>query len=232
MDSGSSSAQRAIDAYLPYATIAPALIGHGALHQHAVRLLDDGPVFLLAVALGAPRLWDYLLGGALDGFEDGYQRPHDGRTSTRLHQGMLVAQQIVRRRVENLIERRMSDVGLLALALDGSPPDAPVLHVLSAGPLRAYLHRPGAALRRLGPEQPSSEALLKANASWSAAPVRSNDLVLATSEYPGGDEALDALGAALLAAPMRPDQAVDTLSAPAREQRVAAAALALRVPVS
>ncbi|MET0344068.1 MAG: hypothetical protein ABW252_23845, partial [Polyangiales bacterium] len=128
MDS-SSSTQRAIDAFLPYAAIAPARIGRGALHQHAVRLLDDGPVFLLAVALGAPRLWDYLLGGALDGFEDGYHRPHDGRTSTRLHQGMLVAQQSLKRRVENLIERRMSDVGLLALALDAVPAEEPVLHV-------------------------------------------------------------------------------------------------------
>src|SRR4051812_16018688 len=157
------------------------------LHQHAVRLIDDGPVFLLAVALGAPRLWDYLLGGALDGFEDGYQRAHDGRTTTRLHQGMLVAQQFARRRVENLIERRMSDVGLLALALDVAPSEEPVLHVLSAGPLRAYLHRPGSALRRLGPEQPSAEPLLKTNASWSAAPVRPNDLVLAASDYPDFD---------------------------------------------
>ncbi|MET0339990.1 MAG: hypothetical protein ABW252_03275, partial [Polyangiales bacterium] len=107
-----------------------------------------------------------------------------------------------------------------------------VLHVLSAGPLRAYLHRPGAALRRLGPEHPSSEALMKTHASWSAAPVRPDDLVLAASEHLGVADALRALDDALSEAPLRPEQAVACVQGPAREQGVAGAALALRIPVS
>lgn len=209
-----------------FAGVTPARIGGGVLCQHAVTSLDRGAVFLLATALSSPRLWAYLLGGALDGFHEGYERPHDGRVSTRLHQGMLAAQQNVRRRVENLIERRMSDVGLLALAREGE-----VLHVLSAGPSRAYLYQ-AKTLRALGPQDEAPDGLLKVTPSWSAEQIYAGDLVFATSVHAGSEAALRGVRAALAGPAPSPEQLVTLLNEPARSREKAAAALAIRIPLS
>jgi len=209
-----------------HVAITPARIGHSTLFQHAVHQLDAGAVILLATALSAPRLWAHLLAGAIAGFEEGYERAHDGRASTRLHQGMLVAQQIVRRRVENLIERRMSDVGLLALAREGE-----VLHVLSAGPARAFLYQ-AKTLRALGPHDGLAEGLLKVTPSWSAEQIYAGDLIFATSLHAGSDAAITGLRRALRGQPSSPQQVVAWLNEPASKLGLAAAALALRVPVS
>ena len=208
------------------AAVTPARVGSGALCQHAIQTLDEGAVFLLASALSTPRLWDYLLAGALEGFHEGYARPHDGRVSTRLHQGMLVAQQNVRRRVEHLLERRMSDVGLLALAREGQ-----VLHVLSAGPSRAYLFQ-AKTLRALGPQDEAPDGLLKVTPSWSAEQIYAGDLVFATPVHPGSDAELRSVRAALSGPVPTPERLVALLNEPARSRGKAAAAIALQVPIS
>jgi hypothetical protein len=211
----------------PYAlVIAPAQIGGGKLRQHALRALDDGRTLLLAMALGPPRLWEYLTRSALDGFVSGFERPHDGRASTRLHQGLLVAQQVVRERAESLIERRLPDVGLLALTLEGE-----LLHVLRVGPLRAYVHR-RTTVRCLGAMSDSPGGVLKNPPSWCAEPVSAGDLVFAASLSACGEPAIAAVRNVLNdRRATAPEEVVSLLSSAATGDGIACACLAFRVQV-
>ena len=79
----------AIDVHLQRAQV-----GSGTLRQHELRALEQRRTLVLGAALAPPRLWSYLLEAALDGFGDGFQRPHDGRMSTRMHQGLRVNENI------------------------------------------------------------------------------------------------------------------------------------------
>jgi len=202
-----------------------ARVGNGTLRQHDVRRLEQGRTLALAVALAPPRLWSYLVDAALDGFGDGFHRPHDGRMSTRMHQGLRVGQQALRTRVEALIERRPPDVGLMALSLEDS-----VLHVLCAGPMRAYLHRQGTT-RRLSAREESDQGMLKLAPSWSAEQVAPGDLVFVTSVADGQAPGLDAVRAALdEGRPLAPHDVVQQLTEPAAERGIGAVAIAYRVP--
>jgi len=163
------------DASGPYGDVKRAKVGAGELRQHDVYMLDQRRTLVMGVALGPPRLWNYLLEVAMLGFVEGYEQPNDGRACTRLNQGLRAAQQRLRARAEALLERRMPDVGLLALGLEGSE-----LHVVSAGPLRAYL-RGKRASRRLGPDAESTAGVLKGVSSWSSEQVTPGDLLFAGS---------------------------------------------------
>lgn len=173
------------------ASITPARVGTGLLRQHELRVLDDGRTVVLATALSAPRLWGYMLDAALSGFLEGLERPHDGRASTRLHQAFDGAQKRTRARVEGLIERRPSDVGLLAMSLDAN-----ILHVLCLGPARAYLHR-RRQIRRLSPRDDRAEGVLKAAPTWCAEELEQGDLLFAGSLSAFGEESLSSLRAQL-----------------------------------
>lgn len=218
----------------PHLAVQRAKIAQGELRQEDVRLLDDGPTLVAAHAEGPPRLWGYLLDSLLDGFYDGFMRPHDGRTSTRVHQGLRVAQQALRGRVEGLVEKRTSDVGLLALSLEGS-----VLHVLAAGSQRAYLvrHR---VLRRLAraetkvkPEASMElvEGVLKLDPTWCAEQLEPGDVLFASAGALCTDSVLRKVCSALEADRTLPARAVvDLLNKSAADQGLAAASLAFRVP--
>lgn len=160
-----------------------ARVGTATLRQHETRILDDGNTLAVAMALGPPRLWSYLTDAALAGFAEGIGLS-DGRASTRMHSGLLVAQRFVRVRVEALVERRPPDVALLAVSLEGS-----LLHVVGVGPLRAYVHR-RKQLRRLGASQDSSDGVLRSTPAWCAEPVEKDDLVLVASLSASSDGAL------------------------------------------
>ncbi|MEY4509534.1 MAG: hypothetical protein RLZZ450_1656 [Pseudomonadota bacterium] len=220
--------------WTPHLAVQRAKIAHGELRQEDVRLLDDGPTLVAAHAEGPPRLWAYLLDSVLDGFYDGFMRPHDGRTSTRVHQGLRVAQQALRGRVEGLVEKRTSDVGLLALSLEGS-----VLHVLAAGSQRAYLlrHR---VLRRLaradGKLRPEAgnepvEGVLKLDPTWCAEQLEPGDVLFASAGALCTDSVLRKVCTALEGDRTLPAKAVvDLLNGSAADLGLAAASLAFRVP--
>lgn len=208
-----------------YSSVQPARVAQATLRQHDLRVLEDGRTLVLAMALSPPRLWSFLLEAALDAFVDGFYRPHDGRMSTRMHQGLRVAQQRVRTRVEALIERRMPDVGLLALSLESS-----ILHVLSAGPLRAYLHR-RKGTRRLSAREESALGLLKATPSWCAEHVEAGDLFFVGSLSACQEDNLQQLRATLdTGRSVAPQQVVELLTSPAAERGVAAISVAFRIP--
>jgi hypothetical protein len=209
------------------AAVTPAKIQHGALKQHMVRTLDDGLVQLVAAALGQPRLWEYLLRGALDGFDDGYGRPHDGRMSTRLHQGALVAQQSLRRKVDGLIERRPSDVALLAIAREGD-----VLHVLTVGPLEAHLYQQG-ALRKVSPAEALTDGLLKLSPHWSTERLYPGDLIIGGSTSACASPALASLSHLFATGvAVRSRDVVEQLQRRAVDQGMPSAVVVLKAPLS
>jgi hypothetical protein len=209
----------------PYGDVKRAKIAGGELRQHDVYMLDQRRTLVMGVALGPPRLWNYLLEVALLGFVEGYEQPHDGRACTRLNQGLRAAQQRLKVRAEALIERRMPDVGLLAFGLEG-----PQVHVVSAGPLRVYLHQQRGS-RRLGPDTESAAGVLKGVSSWSSERVRPGDLLFAGSLTACSPSAVAELDSALASehAPA-PHEIVTLLNRTPAANGTAALAVAMRVP--
>lgn len=203
--------------------VTKARVGTGLLRQHEVLLLEAERTLVLVTALSAPRLWGRLLDTALDGFREGLSRPHNGRASTRLHQAFDGTQKRVRVLADSLIERRVPDVGLLALSLEGK-----LLHVLCLGPARAYLHR-RRSIRRLSPRDDRAEGVLKATPTWCAEELEESDLLFAGSLTAFGEEALHTLRAQLEGGqPMPTRKLVEDLNKPAAAAGVGAAALAFR----
>ncbi len=172
-----------------------AAVARGALRQTDIRVYEEASLVALASALGPPRLWGYALDAAFEGFEEGIARPHDGRLVTRLHQGLDAAGSRLKSRIEALIERRRCDVGLVALSFEGGQ-----LHVLSTGPVRAYLRRRD-QVKRLTPREDRAEGLLKARPSFCSERAEAGDLVLAGCLSAFCDESLQSVGSALAADP-------------------------------
>jgi hypothetical protein len=205
--------------------VTKARVGTGYLRQHEVSVLAAERTLVMATALSAPRLWGSLLDAALAGFREGLARPHNGRASTRLHQAFDGTQKRVRTLAESLIERRVPDVGLLALTVEGN-----LLHVLCLGPARAYLHRRG-SIRRLSPRDDRAEGVLKASPTWCAEELEEGDLVFAGSLSAFGDEALHTLRAQLESGFLVPTRKiVEDLNKPAAAAGIGAAAMAFRLP--
>jgi hypothetical protein len=203
--------------------VTKASIGTAQLRQHEVLLLEGDNTLVLVTALSAPRLWGRLLDNALEGFLEGLSRPHDGRASTRLHQALDGTQKRMRLLADNLIERRVPDVGLLALTLEGK-----LLHVLCLGPARAYLHR-RRSIRRLSPRDDRAEGVLKATPTWCAEELEAGDLLFAGSLTAFGEEALHTLRAQLESGYlMPPRKVVEDLNKPAAAAGIGAAAMAFR----
>lgn len=206
-----------------HVAVTRARIGTGYLRQHEVLQLVDEQTLVLATALSSPRLWGCMLDAAMDGFREGLSRPHDGRTSTRLHQAFDGTQKRVRLFADSLIERRIPDVGLLALAVEGHQ-----LHVLCLGPARAYIHRRG-AIRRLSPRDDRAEGVLKAAPTWCVEELEAGDLLFAGSLSAFSEEALAGLRAQLESgAPLPPRKIVEDLNKAAATAGIGAAALAFR----
>lgn len=213
------------DAGQPAFAVARAKVAAASLRQQDVRVLDEGCTIVLAVALGPPRLWAYLLDLALDGFEEGYDQLYDERASTRVHQGLRCAQEWLRERAGALVERRLPDAGLLALSLEGLR-----LHVLSAGPLRAFVHQRGAGLRTLSADADAGAGVLRGPSSWRAEQVAPGDLVFAGSRSACSERSVQQLERELaLGASPDAGQVVEMLNGPAAAQGLAAAAAAFRV---
>ncbi|MFT3928006.1 MAG: hypothetical protein QM778_36095 [Myxococcales bacterium] len=200
-------------------------VARGELRQTDVRVLEDGAILALASALGPPRLWGYGLDAAFQGFEEGLARPHDGRVVTRLHQGLDAAGTRLKVRVEALVERRRCDVGLVAVAVE-----AGYVHVLSVGPVRAYLRRRD-QVKRLTPREDRAEGLLKARPSFCSERAEPGDLVVAGSLPAFCDESLQSVGAALASDPGLPTrQITELLNKSAAAGRVGVSSIALRIP--
>jgi hypothetical protein len=206
-----------------HVAVTRARVGSGYLRQHEVQQLAEEQTLVLATALSSPRLWGTMLDAALEGFREGLSRPHDGRVSTRLHQAFDGTQKRVRLLADSLIERRVPDVGLLALAIEGRQ-----LHVLCLGPARAYVHRRG-AIRRLSPRDDRAEGVLKATPTWCVEELEEGDLLFAGSLSAFSEEALAGLRSQLESGSLLPPRKiVEDLNKPAANAGIGAAALAFR----
>ncbi len=201
-----------------------AAVARGELRQTDIRVYEGGAIIALASALGPPRLWGYGIDAAFEGLEEGIARPHDGRAITRLHQGLDAAGSRLKSRVEALVERRRCDVGLVALAVDAGQ-----IHVLSIGPVRAYLRR-REQVKRLTPREDRAEGLLKARPSFCSERTEPGDLVVAGCLSAFCDESLQSVGAALANDPSLAVQRVtELLNRPAAAGRIGVSSVALRV---
>lgn len=201
-----------------------AKVARGELRQHELRVFSRESTLALFSALGMPRLWGYALDAAIRGFDEGFARPFDGQASSRLQQALEGAQRQLRAKLDALIERRMPDVGLLAITHEG-----PLLHVLCVGPGRIYV-REGDATRRLTPRDDRAEGLLGATPTWCTEPVHAGDLVLGGSLSSFVDDKLTALGQLLDARPdLTPREIVEQLNASPGEDAPASATFAFQV---
>lgn len=98
--------------------------------------LDGGRTFLVVHPMGRPRLWSLSTNAVVQGFSEALATAPGLRGNERLRSAVAGARDRLVKRSEALIERDLPDVGLLALTVEGGE-----LHVHSAGPCRAYLHR-------------------------------------------------------------------------------------------
>lgn len=201
-----------------------AAVGNTALRQHELFTLDGGRTLVLCSAVGMPRLWGYALDAAVSGFLGGLERPHDGRSSTRLALGLEGARAALRTRVDALIERRIPDVMLLALSMQAAR-----LDVVSVGPCRAYLRR-GGETRRLTPKDDLAAGLLGGSAAFCNEELHEGDLLLGGSRGGFVEASLSALSQLLGGQPhASAQQVVDTLNTPAVSAGLGVATFALRL---
>jgi hypothetical protein len=201
-----------------------AAVARGELRQTDVRVYEQGALLALASALGPPRLWGYGIDSAFEGFEEGISRPHDGRLVTRLHQGLDGASGRLRSRIEALVERRRCDVGLVALAFEAGQ-----VHVLSIGPVRAYLRRRD-QVKRLTPREDRAEGLLKARPSFCSERTEGGDLVVAGCLSAFCDESLESVGSALAANPgLAVQRVTELLNKSAAASRIGVSSMAFRI---
>lgn len=202
----------------------PAPVFRGALRQYDLRSFEDGRLFVIVGAMGPPKLWGYALDAALQGFAEGLARPHDGSMSSRLHQGLDGARNLLRQRISMLIERRTADVTLIALGIEG-----PIVHVLCVGPGRAYVRR-AKKLRRLSPREERAEGLLRATPAFCAETLLPYDVILAGSLSACSELSLSALHEGLgNTRDVAPEQVVKLLNEHAAARGLGAAALAICV---
>jgi len=202
-------------------------VWQGVLSQYEAHSYEDGRLFAIASAMGPPRLWRFALDATLEGLAEGLARPHDGSVTSRLHQGLDGARKRLRERTSMLIERRVADVTLLALGLDG-----PLLHVLCVGPSRAFLRREKKLLR-LSPQEDRAEGLLRAAPAFCAETLVASDLIIAGSTSACSESALAELHAALEARRVSgPEEVVALLNGNAAERGLGAASVALWIDAS
>jgi hypothetical protein len=229
---------------LPGSLVTRQQVGAGSLRREDMTLLDGGQVAVLAQAVGAPRLWGLLLDSALDAFVDGYRRAGQVSTSSRLHQGLLMASHYVRERTDALLDRGAADVYLLAVAVEGG-----AAHVLRCGPQHVYLARQN-RLRRIGDlDDPhdtherargsqgaafggdTEEGVRKGTSSFVSEPLEAGDLLFAGSDLVCDEGLLATLVDALSRDRSLSTQAVvEAIGASAAQRELGAGSFALRLP--
>src|SRR5689334_10317562 len=130
-----------------HVSVVKAKVRTAELARHAVSKSEAGRVVVITTAMGLPRLWSYVTPVVHEGFLAGLGGQRRETPAARLEAAVQEARTRLVRRCEGLIERQVPDVTLVALLLDHGE-----LHVVSAGPSRAYVHRKGDA-RRLTPRE-------------------------------------------------------------------------------
>jgi len=209
------------DAHL---SVVKARVRSGEIARHAAIKLDAGRAFLVTTALGLPRMWGYVTDPVLDRFSKELESTRGKGAAARLEAALNAARAELALRCDVLVERQLPDVTLVALLLEHGE-----LHVLSAGPGRAYLHRRGDT-HRLTPREDRPEGLLKATPAWCTMTLEPSDLVLTGSISAFSVRAVARLTTVLDADPkVTPSVVASVLTEPATKAGVGAAAVVLRI---
>ncbi|MEO0326654.1 MAG: hypothetical protein AAF447_27160 [Myxococcota bacterium] len=208
-----------------HATEVRADVRRGTLERAHIQRVDRGRTWMLASGTGAPRLWQRAAHAALAGGARAHEEarelapaPRLGATLDGARAGLLAA-------VNALVERRHPDCAFLVMTLAQG-----VLHVASAGNLRAYHRRSGQPKRLTPREQDASSGLLGATPTTASASLDPGDLVLAGTSTAFSSSAVGRVATVLKTDPSTPPSVLASLLVePARQAGAGAAALALRV---
>lgn len=201
-------------------------VREGEIARHAAIRLEGGRSFCVATGLGLPRTWPLATRAILEGFEAGLDEtrskgPHgSGRAlhcSERARAALADA-------CDNLVERTLPDAAFVGLILEHGD-----LHVVSAGTIRAYLHRKGKP-QRLTPREEPSGGVLRSAVSHCHVVLEPGDLVMMGSVSAFSMRAISQVVSVLSSDPKTaPSVIASVLTDPAGQAGVGAAAAVVRV---
>lgn len=200
-------------------------VREGELARHAAVRLDGGRAFVVATGLGLPRTWPLATGSILAGFELGLEEtrskgPHGSGRALHCAERARVA---LAEQCDRLVERQLPDGAFVALLVEHGE-----LHVVSAGPVRAYLHRKGKP-QRLTPREEPAGGVLRAAVSHCNLSLEPGDLVMMGSVSAFSMRSISQVVSVLQSDPKTsPSVIASVLTDPAGQAGVGAAAIVLR----
>jgi hypothetical protein len=201
-------------------------VREGELARHAGARLEGGRAFAVATGLGWPRTWSIATTAILRGFESGLEEtrgkgPHGAGRALHCAERARVS---LAEACDQLVERQLPDAAFVALLFDQGE-----LHVVSAGPIRAYLHRKGKP-QRLTPREEPAGGVLRSAVSHCNLSLEPGDLVMMGSVSAFSMRSISQVVTVLQSDPKTaPSVIASVLTDPAGQAGVGAAAAVLRV---
>jgi hypothetical protein len=203
-----------------------ATVREGELARHAAIKLEGGRAFAVATGLGLPRTWPMATSAILEGFQAGLEQTkqkgsHGAGRALHCAERARVA---LAEACDRLVERQLPDAAFVAALIEGGD-----LHVVSAGPVRAYLHRRGKP-QRLTPREEPAGGVLRAAISHCHVSLEPSDLVMMGSVSAFSMRAISQVVTVLQSDPKTaPSVVASVLTDPAGQAGVGAAAVVMRV---
>lgn len=212
-------------------SISRTTVREGEISRHAGGRFEGGRSFAIATGLGLPRTWPMSTAAILSGFERGLD---DTRSRTGSPGGLIGAARALhcaeRARAalaelcDQLVERTLPDASFVAFLVEHGD-----VHVVSAGPARAYLHRRGKP-QRLTPREEPSGGVLRSAVSHCQLALEPGDLLMMGSVSAFSVRAISQVVTVLQADPKTaPAVIASVLTDPAGQAGVGAGALVMRV---
>ncbi len=187
---------------------------------------EGGRAFVVASGIGWPRGWSLSTSAVIRGFEAGLEetRQRGAHGGGRALHCAERARNRLAAICEQLVERQLPDAAFVALLFEGCD-----VHVVSAGPIRAYLHRKGKA-QRLTPREEATSGLLHSAINHCNLALEPGDLVMMGSVSAFSMRGISQVASVLEADPRTESRVIaSVLTDPAEQAGVGAAAAVLRV---
>jgi len=200
-------------------------VREGEISRHGAVRLEAGRAFCVASGLGLPRTWPMATAAVIEGFELGLEDTKKGlQGAGRALHCAEKARAALAERCDQLVERALPDAAFVALLIEQGE-----LHVVSAGPSRAYLHRKGKP-QRLTPREEPAGGVLRSAVSHCHVPLEPGDLVMMGSVSAFSMRAISQVVSVLASDPKTaPSVLASVLTDPAHQAGVGAAAIVVRI---
>jgi hypothetical protein len=201
-------------------------VREGEISRHVAARFEGGRAFAVVSGLGLPRTWPMVIRAVLRGVEEALEETRGGNSgdAVRALRCAERARIALVRVCDQLVERQVPDAAFVAALLAGDE-----LDVVSAGPVRAYLHRKGRP-QRLTPRDEPDGGLLRSPVGHCRLSLESGDLLMIGSESAFSMRAISQVLAVLTADPKTPPAVLASLlTEPAGRARVGGAAIVVRV---